>query len=245
MTDRNDGRPKHSASHMHCAVPFFCARSGTEGEAAWRCGEWVVRSAGNASRSLRACVGAAGASGSAREGRVAVRGREKAFGGECVVGAARNVSRSLRACVGGAWGSGSARRGRVAVRGREQVFGGKWVVGSVGVHRRCEGSGSARAVRVAVRGRATAFGGECVVGSAGLTHFRRSGSRARVLLYIRLPCHCREIAAMGPKGAPCEHPSPAKTSAFAPSAFTLPRRRSHFSRIPFGGAHEDFGLPLQ
>lgn len=77
---------------MHCAVPFFCARSGTEGEAAWRCGEWVVRSAGNASRSLRACVGAAGASGSAREGRVAVRGREKAFGGECVVGSAGNAS---------------------------------------------------------------------------------------------------------------------------------------------------------
>ena len=50
---------------------------------------------------------------------------------------------------------------------------------------------------------------------------------------------------MGPKDAPCEHPSPTKTSAFAPSAFTLPRRRSHFPRIPFGGAHEDFGLPQQ
>ena len=34
---------------------------------------------------------------------------------------------------------------------------------------------------------------------------------------------------------------------FAPAApsFTLPRRRSHFPRIPFGGAHEDFGLPQQ
>ena len=78
---------------------------------------------------------------------------------------------------------------------------------------------------------------------------------------------------MGPKDAPCEHPSPAKTSAPAPSAFTLPRprspspayplasrrmmfapsaatftlppRRSHFPRIPFGDAHEDFGLPQQ
>ena len=85
MTDRNDGRPKHSASHMHCAVPFFCARSGMEGEAAWRSGEWVVRAAGNASRSLRACVGAAWGSGSARRGRVAVRGRAKGFGGEWVV----------------------------------------------------------------------------------------------------------------------------------------------------------------
>ena len=136
MTDRNDGRPRHSASHMHCAVPFFCARSGTEGEAAWRCGEWVVRAAGRASRSLRACVGTA-------------------------------------------WASGSAREERVAVRGRAEVFGGEWVVRS-----------------------------------AGLTHIRRSSTRARVLLYIRPPCPCREIAAMGPKDAPR-------------IAFGLPRRLSH------------------
>ena len=34
---------------------------------------------------------------------------------------------------------------------------------------------------------------------------------------------------------------------FVPAAatFTLPRRRSHCPRIPFGGAHEDFGLPQQ
>ena len=50
---------------------------------------------------------------------------------------------------------------------------------------------------------------------------------------------------MGPKDAPCEHPSPAKTSAPAPSAFIFPPRRSHFPRIPFGDAHEDFGLPQQ
>ena len=40
---------------------------------------------GRASRSLRACVGAAWGSGSARRGRVAVRGRAKVFGGEWVV----------------------------------------------------------------------------------------------------------------------------------------------------------------
>ena len=45
----------------------------------------MVRSAGCASRSLRACVGAAWGNGSAREGRVAVRGRAKVFGGEWAV----------------------------------------------------------------------------------------------------------------------------------------------------------------
>ena len=210
MTDRNDGRPRHSASHIHCAVPFFCARSGTEGEAARRCGGGSRLSAGNASRSLRACVGAVWGSGSAREGRVAVRGRAKGFGGEWVVRSARNAWRSLRVCVGAAWGSGSVREGSEKVLGREQVFGEEWVVRS-----------------------------------AGLTHFRRSSSRVRVLLYIRPPRHRREIKAMGTKDAPCEHPSPAKPSAPAPSAFTLPPRRSHFPRIPFGDAHEDFGLPQQ
>ena len=92
-------------------------------------------------------------------------------------------------------------------------------------------------------GRAKIFGGECVVRAAGLTHFRRSRSRVRVLLYIRPPCPRREIATMGPKDAPCEHPSPTKTSAPAPSAFIFPRPRSHFLRMAFGGAHEDFGLP--
>ena len=79
---------------------------------------------------------------------------------------------------------------------------------------------------------------------------------------------------MGTKDVPCEHPPPAKTSAPAPSAFifpprrspsptkpsaasrrmtfalaaatfTLPRPRSHFLRIVFGDAHEDFGIPQQ
>mgnify|MGYP000965134863 CR=1 FL=1 len=189
MTDRNDGRPRHSASHIHCAVPFFCARSGTEGEAGRRCGG----------------------------GCVAVRGGTKAFGGVWVVGSAGNASRSLRACVGSAWGSGSAREGRVAVRGRAKVFGGEWVVRS-----------------------------------AGLTHIRHSSTRARVLLYIRPPCPRREIAAMGPKDAPCEHPSPAKAFAPAPSAFALPRPRSHFPRprshfprIAFRGPRGAIGLPQQ
>ena len=91
-------------------------------------------------------------------------------------------------------------------------------------------SGSAREGRVAVRGRAKVFGGEWAVRSADLTHIRRSSTRARVLLYIRPPCPRREIAAMGPKDAPCEYPSPAKASAPAPSAFALPRPRSHFPR---------------
>lgn len=162
---------------------------------------------GRASRSLRVCVGAVWGSGSAREGRVAVRGRAKGFGGEWVVRSARNAWRSLRVCVGAAWGSGSVREGSEKVLGREQVFGEEWVVRS-----------------------------------AGLTHFRRSSSRVRVLLYIRPPRHRREIKAMGTKDAPCEHPSPAKPSAPAPSAFTLPRRRSHFPHEAFGDAHEAFGL---
>ena len=94
-----------------------------------------------------------------------------------------------------------------------------------------------------MRGREQVFGGEWVVRSAGLTHFRRSGSRVRVLLYIRPPCPRREIAAMGPKDAPCEHPSPAKTFAPAPSAFALPRPRSHFPRMAFRGPRIAIGLP--
>lgn len=105
--------------------------------------------------------------------------------------------------------------------------------------------GSARAGRVAVRGRAEVFGGEWVVRAAGLTHIRRSSTRARVLLYIRPLCPRREIAAMGPKDAPCEHPSPAKTSAPAPSAFALPCPRSHFPRIAFRGPRRAIGLPQQ
>ena len=113
-------------------------------------------------------------------------------------------------------------------------------------------SRSAREGRVAVRGREEVFGGEWVVRSAGLTHFRRSSSRTRVLLYIRPPCLRREIAAMGLKDAPCTHPSPAKPSAPAPSTFALPRPRSHFPRphshfprIAFRGPRGAIGLPQQ
>ena len=50
---------------------------------------------------------------------------------------------------------------------------------------------------------------------------------------------------MGQKRRSRECSSPTKTSAPAPSSFIFPRPRSHFPRIPFGGAHEDFGLPQQ
>lgn len=209
---------------MHCAVPFFCARSGTEGEAACRC-------AGNGLCGRRACI--AQPAGMRRDcvgerkcsGRACrSAGAAKVFGGEWVVRSAGNGSRSLRACVGAAWacvgaawGSGSARRGRVAVRGRAKVFGWEWAVRS-----------------------------------ADLTHIRRSSTRARVLLYIRPPCPRREIAAMGPKDAPCEYPSPAKAFAPAPSAFALPRPRSHFPRprshfprIAFHFPRGAIGLPQQ
>lgn len=124
------------------------------------------------------------------------------------------------------------------LRGRAKGFGGVCVGAAWG-------SGSAREGRVAVRGRAEGFGGEWVVRSAGLTHIRRSSSCARVLLYIRPACPCREIAAMGSKDAPCEHPSPAKAFAPAPSAFALPRPRSHFPRIAFRGPRRTIGIPQQ
>ena len=73
-------------------------------------GEWVVRSARNAWRSLRACVWAAWGSGSAWEGRVAVRGRATAFSGEWVV---RSVGVHRR-CVG----SGSVREGGEKMLGK-------------------------------------------------------------------------------------------------------------------------------
>ena len=199
---------------------------------------------GGCASGLRACIGTAVAIESARRGRVAVRGREEVFGGECI---AQSAGVHRAAC-----GRASALRGGAEVLGKgvslcgvgEELrrgmgceVGGECIAQPAGV-RRCAGacvgaawgSGSARRGRVAVRGRAKVFGGECVVRAAGLTHIRRSSTRARVLLYIRPPCPRREIAAMGPKDAPCEYPSPAKASAPAPSAFALPRPRSHFPR---------------
>lgn len=193
MTDRNDGRPRHSASHIHCAVPFFlCPKRNGGGGAKAFGGEWVVGSARNAWRSLRACVWAAGMW---QEGR----GRAR----RCA-GAGADLRRGMGGEVGG---RASALRGGAKVLGKGVSL--------------C-GGGS----------RSSAGNGLC--GRRGLTHFRRSRSRVRVLLYIRPPRHRCEIAAMGPKDAPCEHPSPAKTSAPAASAFIFPRRRSHFLRIPFG-----------
>ena len=235
---------------------------------------------GRASRSLRACVGAAWGSGSARDGRVAVRGREKVFGGEGVVGR-RGMHRAACGRVSGLRGGAGVLGKGVSLCGGEQGLRrgmscegcGECIAQPAGVRRGCVGERrcSGRACRCA--GASEGLRREWVVRSAGLTHIRRSSTRARVLLYIRPACPRREIAAMGPKDAPCEHPSPAKTSAPAPSAFTLPRprspspayplasrrmmfapsaatftlppRRSQFSHEAFGGAHEDFGLPQQ
>lgn len=177
---------------MHCAVPFFCARSGTEGEAAWRCGEWVVRAAGRASRSLRACVGtvwacigAAWGSGSARDGRVAVRGREKVFGGEGVVGR-RGMHRA--ACVGERKCAGSACRcagtGEGFWRGMGGEGGEECIAQPAGVRLGCgdvaggQGEGvrkcSGRACRCAWgsgslrRVKGCEVGGECIAQPAGV-----------------------------------------------------------------------------
>ena len=207
-------------------------------------GEWVVRSAGV---HRAACGRASG-----------LRGRAEVFGGEWVVRAAGNASHSLRACVGAAWacvgaawGSGSAREGRVAVRGRAKGFGGEWVVRAArnassrggGAEVFGEGAEVLGEGVGAAWGRAEVFGGEWVVRSASLTHIRRCSTRARVLLYIRPPCPRREIAAMGPKDAFCEYPSPAKAFAPAPSAFALPRPRSHFPRPRSHFPRRAIGIP--
>lgn len=138
---------------------------------------------GRASRSLRVCVGAAWGSESARAGRVVVRGRAKAFSGEWVVRLA-GVRLGCGDVAGGQGqgvslcGGGSRLSARNGLWGRRAC-----IVAAMGVEvcgkgvRKCSGR------RVAVLGREQVFGGECVVGSAGLTHFRHSGSRARVLLY--------------------------------------------------------------
>lgn len=50
---------------------------------------------------------------------------------------------------------------------------------------------------------------------------------------------------MGPKDAPCEHPSPAKTFAPVPSAFAFSYPRSHFPRIAFRGPRGAIGISQQ
>ena len=145
MTDRNDGRPRHSASHIHCAVPFFvpeAERRGRQGGAAGGRakvfgGEWVVRSVGVRRRSLRVCVWAAGrGSGSARGGGEKVLGKGVSLCGGGRRSSAGNVVRSAgvhRCCEGNA----SALRGGRKCSGRacrcaggEQIFDGEWVVRS-------------------------------------------------------------------------------------------------------------------
>ena len=73
-------------------------RGGAEvlGKGVSLCGGGSGSSAGNASHSLRACIGTAVAIESARRGRVAVRGREEVFGGECIAQSAG----VRRRCVG-------------------------------------------------------------------------------------------------------------------------------------------------
>ena len=214
----HDGRPKHSASHIHCAVPFFCARSGTEGErvavrgrAKTFGGEGVVRSARNASV-LRGGAGVLG------EGVSLCVGGQRPSAG--------NASRSQRACIGAAWGSGSVRGGRVAVRGRAKAFGEEWVVWWAGMRRAVGGRASAlrgrgesaREGRVAVRESGSARGGRrlrrrmgCEVGGFN-AHSPQRLARTHIF-NIRPPCSRREIAVLGSKRGARVHTSPASPSA--------------------------------
>lgn len=171
-----------------------------------------------------ACGRASGLRGGAEVLGKGVRkcsGRAKVFDGKCVVRSAGvrrrcegewkcseggekmlGVGADLRRGMGGeVGGCASGLRGRAEVCGKG--------VSQCGGERR-------------------GFDGEWVVRSAGLTHFRRSSSRVRVLLYIRPPRHRREIKAMGQKRRSRECSSPAKASAPAPSAFIFPCPRSHF-----------------
>ena len=185
-------------------------------------GEWVVRSA-----DVRlGCVGERKCSGRACRcagaGEGLRRGMGCGVGGECIAhplcgavflcpkrnrggerrSSAGNAWRSLRVCVGAAWGSGRAREGSEKMLGKS--------VSLCGGGRRL-------------------LAGNVLWGRRGLTHFRRSSTRARVLLYIRPPCPRREIAAMGRKGAPAKahrppndvRPCRSNVHTSAP-AFTLP-----------------------
>ena len=153
LTNPNDRPQRRSTetfgiAHALCGAVFLCPkRNGRRGSVSLR--GRCCEVGGRASRSLRACVGAAWGSGSAREGCVAVWGRAEVFGGEWVVRLTRNTSSSLRACVGAAWGSGSLRR--------------EWVVRSAGVHRAACGRASG------LRGRASALRGGAEVLGTGVS----------------------------------------------------------------------------
>ena len=146
----------------------------------------------------------------------------------------RKCAGSACRCAGtgeGFWrGMGGEGGGRASSRGGGAEVRGKGVRKCSGRARRCAGAGAGLR-----RGMCCGGGGFNALSPQPL-------ARTRIII-LRPPRHRREIAAMGTKDAPCEHPPPAKTSAFAASAFIFPPRRSHFPRMAFGGAHEDFGLP--
>ena len=190
---------------------------------------------------MRKCSGrarrCAGASGGLRRGMCCEGGEE------CIAQPAgvRRRGEGVRKCSGRARrcaGAGAdLRRGMCCEVGRRASSrGGGAEVRGKGV-RKCSG----RACRSAGAGAdlRRGMGGE-VGGFNALSP--QPLARTRIII-LRPPRHRREIAAMGTKDAPCEHPPPAKTSAFAASAFIFPPRRSHFPRMAFGGAHEDFGIP--
>ena len=163
------------------------------------------------------------------------RGMGGEVGGECIAqpaGVRRDCVGERRRCVGDQKCSGRACRCAGASeglrRGMSCGVGEECIAQPAGVGRGCVGERKCSGRACAVRGRAEIFSGEWVVRSAGLTHFRRSSSRVRVLLYIRPPRHRREIKAMGQKRRSRECSSPAKASAPAPSAFIFPCPRSHF-----------------
>lgn len=139
---------------MRCR--FFCARSGTEGEAAWRC---------------------------AGKGLCGRRGVHRAACGRAS-----------------------------ALRGRAEVFG-----------RACRCAGARGSLR---------RGMGCEVGGFN-AHSPQQHARTCIIIYtsaLSTPSN----RGHGAERRPCEHPSPAKTSAPAPSAFIFPRPRSHFPRMAFG-----------
>lgn len=167
MTDRNDGRPRHSASHIHCAVPFFLCpkRNGGGGRAALRgmgCEvgeECIVQPAG----ARRRCGG-----------------ERKCSGGACRCAGASEELRRGMGCEGGGEGiaqPAGVRRGCVeerkcsgracAVRGRGEVFGGKWVVRSAGMYRAACGRASGLRGGAEVLGKGASLCGDGSRSSAG------------------------------------------------------------------------------
>lgn len=114
-----------------------------------------------------------------------------------------------------------------------------------GEHRRCVGerkcSGRACRCAWASEGLRRGMGGE--VGGFN-AHSPQQHARTCIIIYtsaLSTPSN----RGHGAERRPCEHPSPAKTFAPAPSAFALPRPCSHFPRIVFRGSRRAIGLPQQ